>query len=79
MLSWRKVNRPCDRLTLQAPKTCAVVQIGFRQRLHEDSVMIFHLAKLEGEGKTSKVAAKENDKRLGGVANTDFQERLFCI
>ena len=45
-----KVNLPCCKTNLHAPKICAVVQICLWQSLRKVSVVIFHLCTLNDEG-----------------------------
>ena len=47
-----KVKRPCDRETLQAPRTRAVVQISLEHKKQDDSVQMRHRFKFDGEGRT---------------------------
>ena len=49
----QRVNLPCCKANLHAPRTCAVVQICLWQSLQEVSVVIFHLCRLDGDGKVS--------------------------
>ena len=51
-LSWRKVNLPWLRATLQAPRMWEVVHVSLLHRKQE-ALVTFHLLRLLGEGKVS--------------------------
>ena len=51
------------------------MQTSFLQSVHAASVEIFHRWMLLGEGRTSKVDARQKETRLTGNANKDFHEK----
>ena len=51
------------------------MQTYFLQSVHAASVEIFHHRTLLGEGKTSKVEARQKETMLTGNANKDFHEK----
>ena len=53
--------------TLHAPKMSAVAQTSFLQSVHARSVEI-----LLGEGRISKVEARQEGIRLASIANKEF-------
>ena len=53
--------------TLHAPKMSAVAQTSFLQSVHARSVEI-----LLGEGRVSKVEARQEGIRLASIANKEF-------
>ena len=50
--SCRKVNLPCDKEVLHAPRTWLVVQISLSHKKQEASVQILQRFKLLGDGRT---------------------------
>ena len=73
-----KVYIPYFNPTLHAPKMWAVVQ-HFFYKVHAASVEIFHRRMLLGEGRISKVEARQKETRLRGNANKDFHEKSFWM
>ena len=57
----------------------AVVQTSFQQSVHAALVEIFYRWMLLGEGRMSKVEARQKETRLTGNANKDFHEKSFWM
>ena len=51
---------------------CAAVQISFPQRKHNGSVVICHLCRFLGDGRVSKVAPRQKESKLCGMAKTEL-------
>ena len=58
--------------TLHAPKMSAVAQTSFLQSVHARSVEILLHRMLLGEGRISKVEARQEGIRLASIANKEF-------
>ena len=54
-----------------------VVHVSLLQRKQEASAVSFHLLRLLGDRKVSKVDDMQNEGRLTGIASNDFHEK-FC-
>ena len=76
-VSCLKVYLPCFNATLHAPKIRAVLQTSFLQSVDAASVEIFYRWMLLGEGRTSKVDARQKETMLTGNANKDFMRNHF--
>ena len=72
--SCQKLNLPCGKANLHAPRTCTVVQICLWQSLQEVSMVIFHLHRLDVSGRASQ--SKKTIKREA-CSKSIFKTNLF--
>ena len=68
----QEVYLPGFSATLHAPKMSAVAQTSFLQSVHARSVDILLHRMLLGEGRISKVEARQKGIRLASNANKEF-------
>ena len=69
----QEVYLPGFNATLHAPKMSAVAQTSFLQSVHARSVdILLHHRMLLGEGRISKVEARQKGIRLASNANKEF-------
>ena len=68
----QEVYLPGFNATLHAPKMSAVAQTSFLQSVHARSVEILLHRMLLGEGRISKVEARQEGIRLASIANKEF-------
>ena len=68
----QEVYLPGFNATLHAPKMSAVAQTSFLQSVHARSVEILFHQMLLGEGRISKVEARQKGIRLASNANKEF-------
>ena len=68
----QEVYLPGFNATLHAPKMSAVAQTSFLQSVHARSVDILLHQMLLGEGRISKVEARQKGIRLASNANKEF-------
>ena len=77
--SCRKVNltKTNCKANLHAPRICDVVQLFVWKSLQEVSVVIFHLCKLDGDGRVSQVAPRQKDNKEGACSKSNSKKNLF--
>lgn len=74
-VSCRKVNLPCVKDILHAPRTWDVVQTTLPHKCQLASVVMCQRFKLDGDGKTSNVEARQKESKFGGMARMELHER----